>query len=95
MFARVTTFRMKPDRIAEAEAKLNELIPQIMSMPGLKSFTNVIDSEGNGVVMSVVESEEISNANQEQVAQIWAAFSDFLSEPPSANGYRVLSHQSN
>ena len=94
MFARVSTFKMKPDRITEAETKLNELMPQIMSMPGMKSFTNVIDSDGNGVVLSVVDSEDVSNANQEQVAQIWAAFSEFLLEPPSVNGYRVIAHQS-
>jgi hypothetical protein len=95
MFAPVSTFKIKPDPITEAETKLNELMPQIMAMPGLKSFTNVIDDEGNGVAVSVIESEEVSNANQEQVAQIWSAFSDFLSEPPSVNGYRVLAHQSN
>ena len=95
MYARVSTFKMKPNRITDAETKLNELLPQIMAMPGLKSFTNVIDDEGNGVVVSVSESEEVSNANQGQVAQIWAAFSDFLSEPPSVTGYRVIAHQSN
>ena len=62
MFARVSTFKMKPDRIAEGEDKLKELLPQIMAMPGLKCFTNVIDAEGNGVVMSVIESEDISEA---------------------------------
>lgn len=95
MFARVSTFKMKPEKIADAENKLNEMMPQIMSLPGLKSFTNVINKDGSGVVMSVTESEEISDANQEQVAQIWAAFSDHLAEPPVVNGYRVMVHSSN
>ena len=85
---------MKPEMIEAGEAKLAELMPQIMALPGLKTFTNVVDSDGNGVVVSVVESEEVSNANQEEVGKIWAAFSEYLSEPPSVNGYRVLAHQS-
>ena len=95
MFARITTYKMHPEKIAEAETTLADLLPQIMSMNGLKSFTNVIDEEGNGVICSVVESKELSDANQEQVAKIWSAFSDFLSEPPSMKGYRVLAHAQN
>ncbi len=95
MFARVSTFKLKKEQIAEAEALLNEMMPKIMAMPGLKTFTNVIDEEGNGVVVSVTESKESSDANQESVAKIWAAFSEYLNEPPSVSGYRVLAHQSN
>ena len=95
MFARVSTFKMKPEKIADAENQLNKMMPQIMSLPGMKSFTNVINEDGSGVVMSVVESEEISNANQERVAQIWDVFSDHLAEPPVVNGYRVMVHSSN
>ncbi|MBX2880971.1 MAG: hypothetical protein KTR32_13600, partial [Granulosicoccus sp.] len=90
MFARISTYKMKQDLIAEAETKLEAMMPQIMAMAGLKSFTNVIDEQGNGVVVSVLESEEVSNASQEQVGQIWAAFSEYMEVPPSVNGYRVL-----
>ena len=95
MFARVSRFKMKPEFVAEAEAKLAELMPVITAMDGMVTFTNVIDEEGNGVVVSVVESEEQSNANQEQVGQIWAHFADYLTGPPEINGYRVMAHQSN
>ncbi len=95
MFARVSTYRMKSESIADAENKLNEMMPQIMSLPGLITFTNVINEDGEGVVVSVLESQEISDANQEQVAQIWAAFGEYLAEPPVINGYRVMAHSSN
>jgi hypothetical protein len=35
MFARVTKYRMKPECIEAAKAKLHELKPQIMGMPGM------------------------------------------------------------
>ena len=90
----ISTYKLRPESVAEAEAKLQELLPTIMSMDGMVAFTNAIDSVGNGVVVSVVESEEKSNMNQEQVKAIWAAFSDYLIEPPVIGGYRVLAHES-
>ena len=54
MFARVSTYRMKPESIADAEKKLQELMPTIMGMDGMVTFTNAIDADGNGVVVSVV-----------------------------------------
>lgn len=95
MFARVSTYKMKPESIADAEAKLQDLLPTIMGMDGMVSFTNAIDAAGNGVIVSVVESEEKSDANREQVERIWAEFSDFLTEPPAITGYRVVAHESN
>jgi len=95
MFARISTYKMNPEFVADSEAKLLELMPTIMSMEGMLTFTNAVDADGNGVVVSVVESEEKSNANQEQVAKIWAEFSGYLTEPPVIGGYRVLAHESN
>jgi hypothetical protein len=95
MFARISTYKMKPESIAEAEAKVQKLLPTILGMDGMVTFTNVIDAEGNGVVVSVVESETHSNANAEQVAKIWSEFSDYLLGPPEVNGYRVIVHESN
>ncbi len=95
MFARISTYKMKPESIADAEAKLQELLPTILGMDGMVTFTNVIDAEGNGVVVSVVESEAQSDMNAEQVAKIWAEFGDYMLGPPEVRGYRVIAHKSN
>lgn len=95
MFARISTYKMKPESIAEAEAKVHNLLPKILGMDGMVTFTNVIDSDGNGVVVSIVESEAKSDMNAEQVAKIWAEFSDYLLGPPTVKGYRVVAHESN
>ena len=95
MFARVSTFKMNPEFIPEVEAKLQDMMPLIMGMDGMVSFTSAIDADGNGVVVSVVESEEKSNANQEQVGKIWAEFGAYLTEPPVISGHRVLAYQTN
>lgn len=95
MFARVTKYRMKPESIGEATALLYELKPKIMALPGLMNFINVMNDDGNGYIVSVVESEELANASQEQVAALWAMFGDYLAEPPSPNGFNVLMNETN
>jgi len=95
MYARVTKYKMKKDKIDAAAAMLETLKPQIMGMPGILNFINVIDDDGNGYVVSVVESEDISNANQGTVAKLWANFGDMLAAPPVPGGYNVLANEAN
>ena len=95
MFARISRYRMKPESVDAAMALLNELKPQIMSLPGMLNFINVMNEDGIGYVVSVVESEEISNANQDKVQAIWARFADHLAEPPVIEGFNVLMNESN
>ena len=95
MFTRGTTYKMKPESVDEAVQKLKAMMPTIMGMNGMLSFTNAVNDDGSGVVVSVVESEAISNANQEQVAAIWAEFAEYLEAPPEANGYNVVAHENN
>ncbi|MGI9379641.1 MAG: hypothetical protein ACR2OW_08295 [Methyloligellaceae bacterium] len=86
---------MKQESVESATALLNDLKPQIMSLPGILNFINVMNKDGSGYVISVVESEEISNANQDKVQAIWAQFADYLAEPPVIEGFDVLMNESN
>lgn len=95
MFARVSKYRMKKESVEAARALLDQLKPQIMALPGMKSFTNVMNDDGNGYVVAVVESEEISIANQDKVAALWAKFADHLAEPPTTEGFKVLMSETN
>ena len=95
MFARVSKYRMKTESVDAAKTLLNEFKPQIMALPGMKNFVNVMNDDGNGYVISVVESEEISNANQDKVQAIWAQIADHLAEPPTIEGFSVLMNESN
>ena len=90
MYARVTKYRMKPEAMNDSIALLQELKPQIMALPGMIHFINVANEDGNGYVIVLVESKEISDANKDSVAQIWARFGDLLAAPPEPVGYDVL-----
>ena len=95
MFARVTSYKMKTDRIADATALMEKLKPQILAMPGVIRFINALDETGAGYVVSMVESKEISDQNQDAVQAMWANFAEFLEEPPVPQGYGVIADWSN
>ena len=95
MFARITKYRMKPESVETAKAKLIELKPQIMSLPGMKNFINLMNEDGNGCVVSIVESKDLSEANQDRVQALWAQFADHLAEPPVVDGFDVLMNETN
>ncbi|MCB1332556.1 MAG: hypothetical protein KDK26_02665 [Roseivivax sp.] len=92
MFARVTPYKMKPSATADAEALMHKLKDQIMALPGVKQFVNVMDDTGKGYVISLVESREISDGNQEKSKAIWAHFGPHLEAMPTAEGYDVLAN---
>ena len=95
MFARITRYKMKPESHDAATGMLNSLRDQIMGMPGMLNFVNVMNADGSGCVISVVESEESSNANAERVAALWSNFSEYLEGPPAAEGFDVIANWAN
>lgn len=95
MFARVTQYRMKPGSKEAATELLNSLKSEIMGMPGIHNFVNVMNEDGSGYVISVVESEATSDANAPKVAEIWSNFAEYLTEPPTPMGFDVVANWSN
>ena len=66
-----------------------------MEMPGIHNFIDVLNDDGSGYVISVVESEATSNANATKVAELWGAFSDHKEATPKAEAYDVIANWSN
>ena len=95
MFARVTKYKMKPGSRDAATALLDQLKDKIMAMNGMHNFVNVMNDDGSGYVISVVESEETSDANAQQVAALWGQFADYLEGPPTPEGYDVIANWAN
>lgn len=90
MFARVTPYKMKPGTRAAATKKLYSMKDTIMGMQGMKNFINVMNEDGSGYVISVVESEATSNANAATVRAAWGQMAEFLEEMPTPEGYDVV-----
>lgn len=95
MFARVTHYKMKPGSKEAATAKMESLKDRILAMPGLHNFTSVMNEDGSGYVIALVQDEETSNANAETVKALWGEFAEFLEEVPTPEGFDVLVNWSN
>lgn len=95
MFARITQYQMKPDSKQAATELMHSLKDQIMGMPGIQNFVNVMNEDGSGYVIAVVESEASSDANNEKVAALWSQFSDHLLSTPKPVGYDVVANWRN
>ena len=57
MFSRVTPYQLKPGARDAAIATMNEMKADIMALPGLKQFINVIGEDGNARLGGVMEGD--------------------------------------
>lgn len=89
MIARITTYRMKPDSIPDATALVETMKSRIMALRGMKQFISTANGDGTGYVIAIVDSVEDAKANEPEVAEIWAAFGDYLLAPPEAKDYDI------
>ncbi|MBT8416171.1 MAG: hypothetical protein KJO42_01910 [Silicimonas sp.] len=92
MFARITPYKLKSGTVDAATARARELKDEIMALPGLIEFTNAVNADGSGYIVSLVESREISDSNAERVREIWGKMGEFLAEMPTPGGYDVVDH---
>lgn len=92
MYARVTHYQMKPEMVDDAKAKLEQMKPAIMNLPGMQHFINTLNEDGSGCVVALVESRVVSESNQDAVSQLWAQFADHLAAPPDASGFEVIAN---
>lgn len=90
MYARVTPYKMKPGTRDAATAKLNDLRDQILGLPGIKHFTNVMNEDGSGYIVALVSDRETSESNTEKVMAIWGNFAEFLEAKPEPQGFDVI-----
>lgn len=94
MFARITRYKMKAGSRDEGEALVTQLKDQIMSLDGMQQFINCANEDGSGYVISLVESQEKSDANAEKVAAIWGNFAHLLEAAPTPEGFDVIANWS-
>jgi quinol monooxygenase YgiN len=95
MYARITTFQCKPEKLNDAIALAEELKPEIMSIPGLKYWFDTGNEDGTCAVIAVYESHEAAQAASGTAKEIFSRFAEFMDAEPQPQGYQVLLHASN
>lgn len=90
MFARVTPYQLKDGARDASIATMEELKSDILALPGMKQFINVLGADGSGYVVSLVESEEVSDSNADRVRALWGRMADHLAEMPTPSGGEIV-----
>ncbi len=96
MFARVTTFQIRPDKIDENNQVAESIIPAIKQQAGFKSFIALEDrSSGKAILVTIFETEADMKAGvnngfvQQQVAKI----APYLTATPTSEFFEVAFHE--
>lgn len=94
MLARVTQFQMQPGRGADAGRVANQdIIPGMTEDHGFKHiYVLVDDSSGDGMVITLWESEADQQASQAKVSQRFGQLGDIIvGQPQPSRVYEVVS----
>lgn len=93
MYARVTTYRVHPDRLDEARAQAEKVKSEVTIIPGLQEIVVAGRDDGECTAIALYESEEAAHAALPQVQAVWSKFSHLLASPPKPMIYEVYMHE--
>jgi quinol monooxygenase YgiN len=92
MFARVTTFKVEPSRLAELEDKIKQMAPRAKALPGMVDAWGVWRGDGQGVVVAVYRSKADADAAVTRIQAIWGDLAGLLSGAPKTDTYENVAH---
>ena len=90
MYVQLSHYQIKPGHRSACIELMNRLKPQIMALPGLKQFLNVINDDDSGYVLAVMASQEQAQKNEGRVRELWTAFAAHLTQLPAVEGHEIL-----
>lgn len=95
MQARITRFKMRPEETEAARQLLMRLRDEIMAQPGLDRCITVMNPDGSGHVIALVDERGSLPESVDGVRAIWHKFHDHLEAVPEPEIFEVLADWSN
>ena len=92
MYARVTTFKVDPSRLAELPAKVAEMAPRAKKLSGVVDIYAAWRSDGQGVVVALYESKEAADRAVARIQALWGNLAGLLSGAPRTDIYETAEH---
>ena len=90
MYARVTHYEVRPEKIKEAHDLFQEAQAIVRKASGLKSFTNVMREDGKGLILALYENKAAAGAAAPLVREYWMRFTSVLAAPPMLEDYATV-----
>jgi len=92
MYARVTTFKVDPARLAELPAKFEEMAPGAEALPGIVDVYVAWRADGQGSVTAIYDSKADADAAATKIQALWGTLSGLLKGAPSTEAYDSVDH---
>ncbi len=90
MYARLTTFRVKPDKIDAMRRWREENQNAIYAQPGLKEWIGLMDDTGEIFVVSLFDDEQAARDSMTHVRSLWSQMAPMLEAEPTARFLTVM-----
>ncbi|HZH53260.1 MAG TPA: hypothetical protein VEZ16_15430 [Microvirga sp.] len=89
MYARLTTFRVKPDKIEELRRWREENEAAIYAQPGLRQWIGMMDTSGEFFVVAIFDDEKAARDALPQARALWAQMAPMVEGEPTARFLEV------
>jgi hypothetical protein len=91
MQARITRFKMRPESAGAARSLMEDLKPEILGLPGVEHFVAVMNDDGSGYTIALVDGAAgVSAESVDRVRALWHKFQDHLEAMPAPEIYGVI-----
>lgn len=90
MYARITPYKLKVGARASALDLMEALRPEILALPGMNRFVNVLDADGSGYTIAFVDSLGMDATTLDRVNALWSRFADHLEATPTPHGFEIV-----
>lgn len=90
MYARIGRYEVEPDNIAEAKEIARKALSFVRKVPGIKSYTHVMNDDGKGLVVAIYENKAAAGAAAPLVQQFWLRFSPVLLAQPRLEEFSAV-----
>jgi quinol monooxygenase YgiN len=90
MYARLTTFRVKPDKFDEMRRWREQNESAIYAQPGLRQWIGLMDQSGEIFVVSLFDDEKAARDSMQAVRSLWSQMAPMLEGEPTARYLDVM-----
>jgi hypothetical protein len=95
MQARITRFKMRLDAAEAARDLVHRLRDEIMAQPGIARCTAVMNPDGAGYVIALVDERGSLPESVDRVRALWRKFHDHLDGVPEPEIFDVIADWTN
>lgn len=90
MYARLTTFRVKPGKLEDMRRWREANEARIYAQPGLREWIGMMDDNGEFSILALFDDEQAARDAMPQVRALWSDMASMIESEPTARFLNVM-----